>query len=249
MNGILTLCHNNLELTQRAIHSFLRQDIPVKVLAIDNGSKDGSWPWLASYQWLLRANIENEGVSKGWNYGIQHFFNQGAESVLVIGNDTWIPPYFYRELLSYNLPFITGVAVENMEQVQKVPSKCPLDCHPDFSAFCIRRRIWEDVGPFNESMKHYASDCDWHIRAHRKGWQLWKASCEFYHERSSTIKNASPEEAREIQEQANRDRAVFHSIYNCLPGEPAYEAIFRQTQTSVPALTPETRDSSLGTGT
>lgn len=226
MNGILTLTRNNLALTQRAIHSFLRQDIPVVVKAIDNGSMDGTMFWLEAYGWLLDASRENAGVSAGWNRGLNWFFEHDAESVLVMGNDTWLPPYFYRELLSYNLPFVTGVAVDSMGQVQEHATKWPLDPHPDFSAFCIRKAIWKDVGLFDERMKHYASDCDWHIRAHRKSWQLWKASCEFYHERSSTLRNATPEDSQAIHEQANKDRAMFQSLYSCLPGEPAYEAIF-----------------------
>jgi GT2 family glycosyltransferase len=249
MNGILTLTRNNLALTQRAIHSFLRQDIPVVVKAIDNGSTDGTRQWLEAYGWLLRANSSNVGVSAGWNDGILWFFENGADNVLVMGNDTCLPPYFYRELLSYDFPFITGVAVENMAQIQPIPNKCPLDPHPDFSAFCMRRGIWRDVGFFDERMKHYASDCDWHIRAHRKLWKLWKASCEFYHERSSTLRNAKPDDAREIQEQANKDRAMFHSLYNCLPGDQAYEQIFLQNPSSqtVPSL--ESSDNTLRTGT
>lgn len=227
MNGILTLTHNCLVLTQKAIHSFIRQDIPVVVRAIDNGSTDASKQWLESYGWLLFADLFNTGVSAGWNRGIQWFFDHGAESVLVCGNDVWLPHYFYRELLSYDLPFVTGVAVDNMDQIQTVPSKQPLDLHPDFSAFCIRRSAWEAVGCFEETMKHYASDCSWHIRAHRSGLTLYKASCEFYHERSSTLRLASEKERQEIQSQANQDRAVFYQRYGCLPGTPEYYALFQ----------------------
>jgi GT2 family glycosyltransferase len=226
MNGILLLTHNNLSLSQNAIHSCLRQNIDVTVKAIDNGSTDGTLEWLEAYGFCLDASPNNAGVSAGWNRGLEWFFEAGAESVLVIGNDTWLPPYFYRELLSYGLQFLSGVAVADMNQIQPKPTKCPLDPHPDFSAFCIRKRIWKDVGPFDERMKLYASDCDFHVRSHRKAYRLWKASCEFYHERSSTLRNAPPEEAAQIQAQANRDRATFQAMYGCLPGEPEYEALF-----------------------
>jgi len=76
-------------------------------------------------------------------------------------------------------------------------------------------------------MKLYASDCDFHIRAHRMGIPLYKAAVPFYHERSSTLRLAPPEEAAEIQAQANRDREVFRSIYNCLPGTKEYEELFK----------------------
>jgi GT2 family glycosyltransferase len=233
VNGILTLTRNNLKLTQRAINSFLRQDIPVKVWAVDNGSTDGSWEWLAAYQWLLRSWTTNEGVSKGWNCGLRYLFDQfNYETVLVCGNDTWIPESFYRTLLSCNLPFVTGVAVDNMEQAQQTAMVYPLEPRPDFSAFCIRKEAWEKLGPFDERFKHYCGDCDMHVRAHRMGIDLYKAAVPFYHERSSTLRNASPEDAREIQEQANKDRFAFSQQYGCLPGEPAYEQIFSQSPAS-----------------
>jgi hypothetical protein len=76
-------------------------------------------------------------------------------------------------------------------------------------------------------MKHYCSDCCYHIRGWRALVPMMKVSCPFYHERSSTIRHAQPEEQTELRNQADRDRAVFKSIYGCLPGEEAYEAIFK----------------------
>jgi GT2 family glycosyltransferase len=231
MNGILTLTRNNLKLTQRAIHSFLRQDIPVVVKAIDNGSMDGTFDWLEAYGWCMLGHPENFGVSRGWNDGLKWFFSKGAETVLVMGNDTWIPEYFYRTLLFCNLPFITGVAVDNMQQANEKPEVYPLEPRPDFSAFCVSRECWGKIGPFDERFKNYCGDCDMHIRAHRLGVPLWKAAVPFYHERSSTMRNASAEEHANLQEQANKDRAMFQQLYGCLPGEPAYEQIFNEKQT------------------
>jgi GT2 family glycosyltransferase len=233
VNAILTLCHNNLHLTQQAIWHAMRQDVPVEVFAIDNGSTDGTVEWLRSCKWLLYNCPENRGVSAGWNQGLKMLFDWAdADSVLVIGNDTRLAPWTMRLLLSYNLSFVTGVAVDEISQIeQTMPPQLPLEPHPDFSCFLIRRDIWEAVGPFDERMKHYASDCDFHIRAHRKGINLYKACVPFYHERSSTLRLASPEERMEIQEQANKDRAVFQSMYNCLPGQKEYYDLFRAVET------------------
>ena len=39
------------------------------------------------------------GVSAGWNYGLDWFFRQPeVEQVLVVGNDTFLPSNFYREI-------------------------------------------------------------------------------------------------------------------------------------------------------
>jgi hypothetical protein len=74
---------------------------------------------------------------------------------------------------------------------------------------------------------NYCSDCDMHVRAHRLGIPLWKASVPYNHERSSTMNRSTPEERNKIQSQANRDRAVFESIYHCLPGTDAYNELFK----------------------
>jgi hypothetical protein len=76
-------------------------------------------------------------------------------------------------------------------------------------------------------MKFYASDNAFHVEAHRKGIELLRANLPFYHERSSTLKKASPAERREIEIQADRDREVFKSIYGCMPWEPGYQELFK----------------------
>jgi GT2 family glycosyltransferase len=153
--------------------------------------------------------------------------------VLVVGNDTVLPPWFYRELLSYDVPFVTGVAVDDMRMIETPPTqRMPLTENPDFSAFLIRKECWKQVGPFDERMKLYASDCDFHVRAHRLGVPLYKACVPYYHERSSTLKNAPAGEQQEIHIQANMDRQVFRQIYGCIPGQPAgiRSALFAQSR-------------------
>ena len=54
------------------------------------------------------------------------------------------------------------------------------------------------------------------------------AGVNFYHERSSTIKKASPEDRRAIELQADRDRATFRAIYGFGANDPAYEEVFKE---------------------
>jgi GT2 family glycosyltransferase len=153
-------------------------------------------------------------------------FNGSYSHALVLNNDSILPPWFYSELLSYDAPFVTGVAID--KQPVAKPERMPLNPHPDFSAFLIRRDCWLTVGPFDERMKLYASDCDFHLRAHRLGIPLWKANVPYYHVNSQTLKRATPEDRAIIEAQANADRAVFKSIYGCLPGTAEYEALFKE---------------------
>jgi GT2 family glycosyltransferase len=230
VNPVLILTHNGLPLTVRCVESIRKQNCETRVCIIDNGSKDGTVPWAEENGYLLDASPLNAGVSAGWNHGLNRIFEKHPKC-LVVGSDTWLPPWFYRELAAYgflnDVGFVTGVAVDNMEQAMQPPSYGPLTDNPDFSAFMISRSTWEKIGPFDERMRLYASDCDLHIRAHRMGIRLCKAGCAFYHERSSTLRLAPEAERIEIQAQANSDRATFRSIYGCLPGDETYEAIFR----------------------
>lgn len=226
MNGVLTLTHNNLSLTKRFVDSIRAQDIQCGIAFVDNGSTDGTKQWIMDFTCNFIFFSDNNGVSAGWNAGLDRFFFSGASGVFVFGNDTVIPPRFCRTLWSIDAPFVTGVAVDNMEQALQEPHTEPLTENPDFSAMLIRREAWERIGPFDERMKHYCSDCDYHIRGHRLGVKMVKAPVPFYHERSSTLRLASPEDRLEIETQANKDRQVFQSIYGCLPGSKEYEAIF-----------------------
>lgn len=231
-NPVLMLTRNCLELTKKAVASVVAQDIPIKLMIIDNGSTDGTVEWLDSEPY---DNVgwwgakENRGVTKGWNMGIGTLLgsNFACPHVLVINNDVVLPRWHYRRLLEYMLPFVSGVSVGTMAEIEKEPQGGELSKHPDFSSFVIRKDCWKTVGPFYEGMVHYASDCSWHVEAHRKGVTLYGSPQPFYHERSSTLKLASPEERAEIEAQANRDRRVFRELYGCNPWDKEYEDLFK----------------------
>ena len=238
MNPVLILTCNNLELTKRCVESAWSQDIETTIFVEDNGSTDGTMEWLKESHFDWCSNPRNEGVSFGWNDGLGWIFGtelyptkRMAEDAtfpdhcLVVGNDTILAPWTYSALLAADVPFVTGVDV-GMSPLPDKPDVFPLSPHPDFSCFLIRRECWEKVGPFDEKMHSYASDCDYHIRAHRLGIPLWKASVPYNHERSSTLNRATPQEKAKIQMQAHLDREVFKQKYGCLPGTAAYNALF-----------------------
>lgn len=226
--AVLTLTHNCLALTKKCLDSVRKQDVPADIMVFDNGSTDGTEEWLNDEPVIRHFAGANLGVSIGWNYGLSHLFLYGAESVLVLGNDTVIAPWTLRILLSLDLPFVTGVAVDNMEQALQAPAMEPLTPNPDFSMFCIRKDAWEKIGKFDENMRMYAQDCEYHLRAHRRGVRLLKSPVPFYHERSSTLRLASPEERAEIEAQANKDRAFLYQKWGCVPGTKKYEEMFTE---------------------
>ena len=231
MNPVLMLCRNNLELTKRAVASIQAQDIPTDILLIDNDSKDGTLNWAQDNLSHVISFRPQLGVSAGWNWGLKWFFGHAEDYVLVCNNDIELPSWGYRTLLAYRkmgAEFVTGGSISHRYWMPPIEPHPPAP-FPDFSCFLISRSAWEKVGEFDERMKLYAQDNDYHVRAHRSGVELLRADVPFYHERSSTINNATPEERAEIQRQANADREVFKSLYGCMPWEPAYAALFENS--------------------
>lgn len=235
MNAVLIPTYNCAELAKKAIRSVIEQDIPTALFVWDNGSTDGFQEWLREqdHPWTIFMNAENLGVSHAWNTGIDFIFDGGghlqspASQCLVINQDVILPPWFYRSLLEYNVDFVTGVSVESMDAIATPQPPKDLVPSPDFSAFMVSRKAWNTVGRFDEAMVNYASDNDWHIRAHRAGVNLWNSGVHFYHERSSTIRLASPRERRAIELQADVDREAFRDKYGFYPWDPRYSELLR----------------------
>lgn len=209
--------------------SVLNQDVPTEVWLFDNGSTDGTLTWaresLPTGSPIIH-HPDNMGVSFGWNTGLTKIFEH-YDHAFVVNNDVILPPWALRSLLEYNVPFVTGVSVDNLAAIAETQPRKGLVEAPDFSFYLIRRNVWEKVGPFDESMIMYAQDNDFHVRAHHLGISLLNSGVHFYHERSSTIKNADKREQRELCLQADADREVFRTKYNCLPWEPKYAELFK----------------------
>lgn len=234
MIPVLILTKNNLEMNKRCIESALSQDLPhVSVFVYDNLSTDGTQEWLQrSDKHPMVVDLSEGidlGVSEGWNFGLEALFGSGLPHALVINSDTVIPPWFYSTLLSYDGHFITGVSVGSMEEIASPPPRKELAPCPDFSAFLIRKECWDKVGPFDGNMVLYASDNDYHLRAHHAGVRLMNAGTPFFHQRSSTLNNASPLEKSNIRFQADADRNEFRRKWGCSIGDPTYCSLFEES--------------------
>lgn len=99
----VTVNWNRLEDTCACLDSLLAQeDIPVKIILVDNGSTDGSGEKLV----LRYPQVEfletgkNLGFAGGYNMGIRTALEHGAERVLIVNNDTLAAPDLLHNLCS-----------------------------------------------------------------------------------------------------------------------------------------------------
>jgi GT2 family glycosyltransferase len=226
MNPVLMLCRNSLELTKRAVRTVLEQDVPVSLYVIDNDSTDGTLEFLKENRIKHWHMSPAKGVSASWNFGLDYLFNTAmCRKVLVINNDVELRPDTYRALGRSALPFVTAVSVGDPAQLEwdEVDRLRP---HPDFSCFLIRQQVWETVGRFDESMRHYCSDGDYHLRMHKAGIDACTIGVPFFHYASGTLKNATAEERRAIEMQADADRDTFQAKWGVKIGSPEYYRLF-----------------------
>ena len=75
MNPSLVLTYGNLELTKKCVESLRKQDIPVDIFIVDNGSTDETMSWIIQEGIPSIAMPTNTGFSYGVNTGLLWMFS------------------------------------------------------------------------------------------------------------------------------------------------------------------------------
>jgi GT2 family glycosyltransferase len=224
-NAAVMLTYNNLELTKEAVASVYRQDIPVTLLVIDDVSSDGTREWLQSSEFpgIAKLHTTNRGATAGYNEGLRFWFeNTSVNHVLTMNNDIILPSWYFRTLLSCGRDLISGYTTDDMNEIVSPKPHGDAVQGGNYGAWLQSRHAWDVVGPFDESMIFYASDCDYGVRAHRKGIVQSEIFLPYYHFGSATLRKADPESCRRMEIQADADRAVFQSKWGCIPGDEGW---------------------------
>jgi len=232
-NWILMVAHNLSHMTMKAVVSALKQDIGnVRVFLVNQGSTDG----LTQAADALYPDVVTThhypplpSLAAAWNLGLSHLI-EGSGQVFVVNNDVELIPETYRLLVADGGGFVTAVGVTPTPEKPFDPQLGDLTKsrpHPDFSAFLVRRWVWEKVGCFDERyLIAYAEDADMHVRMHRAGVDAKCIDIPFLHHAAATI-NALPEWEREkVERQADLNRALFKREYGCEVGSDAYYELF-----------------------
>src|SRR6185436_6067432 len=132
---IIVLNWSNKQATIGCIESLLRADLHgASILVVDNGSRDGSVEALRARfpQLQLLALPQNGGYSGGNNAGMRAAMEAGAESVLLLNNDTEVSPDFLLPLTW---------AMDSHPMVAGVCSAIHRHDHPEMLdvAYCLTR--------------------------------------------------------------------------------------------------------------
>lgn len=185
-----------------------------EVIVVDNGSSDGSAPFIAgSYPWVHIIELpDNFGFSRAVNEGI---YASSAPYVLLLNNDTEVAPNFLEEMLGsikrhekafscyarmiqfydrdrlddagnyYNAlgwAFARGKGkdIHAYEKEEKIFASCA-------GAAIYRKKIFKEIGYFDEEHFAYLEDTDVGYRARIRGYENWYApKAKVYHVGSGT---------------------------------------------------------------
>lgn len=215
------------ELTREAIESCLAQDIGnVRILCVLDKATDGVREYLQSMHPLVQTiAMPGCGVSKAWNKALKYVlsFSDGA---LVVNSDVKLRPDAYRLLKADGGDFVTCVGTSSGAKFPGGEPSGRKRPHPDFSCFYISRHCWETVGTFDDGMRIYCSDGDYHLRMHQAGIEAYCLDLPFFHYASGTLKTVEEDDRERILKQAQLDREHFESKWGFPMGSPDYYKLF-----------------------
>jgi len=240
INAILVPLRNAAHLTRRAHLTFAAQDCDPapEILYIDNASTDNTPQMLAGWDCHVLRNSAPKSVARSWNQGLKWWFKQGAEYVLVCNNDVELRPDTYRWLLKAGGLFVTAVGSDSVEAIAppyNPPDLTSVRYNPDFSCFLLHRKLWDMVGPFDESyLGAYGEDASYDIKMRTAGVLAYCISIPFYHVASGTLKHSTPKEQAVICRQADSNRTTFFNQFGVQIGSSEYYALLEKLCPSVP---------------
>jgi GT2 family glycosyltransferase len=185
----------------------IRVNLPpdVEIIIVDNGSTDDSATLLGERfgsQVKLIENLQNLGFAGGVNVGIRYALEKGAQSVLLLNNDTTVHPDMISHLVSaaaeHPRAGVVGPVIYYYNRPQRIwrfgdreyrwlPVPVQLPNHlvskakpaafqVDYVTACamlIRREVLERVGLFDTRYFMYFEDADFCRRVRQAGYEIW----------------------------------------------------------------------------
>jgi len=197
----------------------------VEIVVVDNGSTDDSLVLFQDRlgdQVTILATAENLGFAGGVNVGIEHAISEGAQSVLLLNNDTIVEPGMIRHLVRaasqsanvgivgpiiyyYDQPELIwrfgdreyrGLPVPIRLSDRAIVEAAGAPFSADYVTACgmlVRREVFEAIGLFDTRFFFYFEDADFCRRARLAGFGIWCAPrAKMWHKVSLSARKAKP---------------------------------------------------------
>ena len=230
MTWIIMPVLDNLDQSIQAIWDCLAQDVPTRVLVIDQGSSDTTRNRLrlmADEQprvllWSHEPCLPS--LSASWNRALDFVWCQGEDSALVVNNDVRLDPctvrVLVRTLVQDHALFVTAtgcdqtgwdLAHDGWDARVLTESNLAQRGGPDFSCFLISRECHERF-PFDERyVPCYCEDIDVHRQIMLAGMRtrIFSINLPFLHYASGTIKAMTPERRIALESRIGQSRRYF----------------------------------------
>lgn len=207
--SIVTVTYNSAEVLSDFLSSLMKDECHprVRVYMVDNGSTDDSIAIARSFEQNLDLIViptgSNLGAAGGNNAGIIRALADGAQWILLMNNDTVIPPGTLSGLVQTAVARginILSATIEGTEPKNSVwycggsiypyqgmrvrhdnigapihtaPSGVHTTPYAPSSCLLIHRKVFRDIGALDEDFFVYFEDVDFAIRAKTAGFDYW----------------------------------------------------------------------------
>lgn len=206
-----TLGVNCVEYTKRMIASVQTNCESVKLVYIDNGSRQENVDTIKNWsnqnddidEFAVGFNGWNAGVSFGWNQLIRIALEWGATKILICNNDIVFGPNTidglvesFRKIKDEVPETVMVTAANKTKNPSNLSSIKPVwnyHEHPDFSCFMIEPQTVEKVGMFCEDYKPaFFEDNDMHWRILMMGYKAFTSDMAPYSHIASRTRFENP---------------------------------------------------------
>lgn len=186
---------NGIKWVDKCFGSLKASNYPVKVIAIDNGSTDGTQEAIKTnfHEVDFIQSKENLGFGKANNIGIKRAFEDGADFVFLLNQDAWVEPNTLPNLIEVaqnngNYGILSplhlngqGTALDYNFSLYVIPQLCPefysdaclnslKEMYPtkfiNAAAWLLPRVTVQKVGYFDELFFIYGEDRNYTDRLH-----------------------------------------------------------------------------------
>lgn len=236
--------------TKPAINSVVQacEGLDYRIILIDNGSTDETLieaGRLVSANFSHHRNKDRWSCAKSWNFGIRDAFERGYDYVFVINNDVLIHKDAIKSLVTkFKDDIVMATCMDVRGEVNPPEKLFDLKSedysslnnsdHPNFSAFMISKKYWDEIGEFDEGFAPaYFEDNDAHHRVVKSQLRAITVPTALFYHYGSRTQNEADVAPIVSSDAFLKNRAYYISKWGGPPGEETYEHSFNNDSNSI----------------